>query len=185
MCGTGTFGRWPVEDLDALVRGAGIGIALVLGAMVWRAQVRRAFAWVGLLWCTGIVGYLLWGHAATTSWPLLVRFALVPLTLMSPFFFWAIVRMVFDDEFELRATHWLILALIVVAGLAQFLLFRTAPEWLLSLISYGHRLPSLVLVAHAFWVVWRGRSTDLVEPRARLRVPMLRTGGATALLVLA
>jgi AraC-like DNA-binding protein len=55
----------------------------------------------------------------------------------------------------------------------------------LLLISSGHRLPSLALVAHAFWMVWRGRSTDLVEPRARLRLVMLGAVGVTALVMLA
>jgi hypothetical protein len=115
-----------VEDLDALTRGAGIGIALLLGAMFWRTPSRRDFAWAGLLWCAGIIGYLLWGHSASLAWPLPVRFILVPLTLMSPFFFWAIVRIVFDDGFRLRAIHWTCLGVIEVAGLAQFLLWRSA-----------------------------------------------------------
>jgi hypothetical protein len=182
IAGTKRDGHWDkpaeddVEDLDALGRGAGVGIALLLGAMFWRARPRSQFAWVGLLWSAGVIGYLLWGHSAGLSWPLRVRFALVPLTLMSPFFFWAIVRMVFEDDFQLRAIHWVYFALIEVAGLAQFLLWLSAPAWILASLNYGHQLPSLALVVHAFWVVWRGRSTDLVESRARLRLDARRGG---------
>jgi AraC-like DNA-binding protein len=191
IAGTKRDGHWDkpaeddVEDLDALARGAGVGIALLLGAIFWRARPRSQFAWVGLLWSAGVIGYLLWGHSAGLSWPLRVRFALVPLTLMSPFFFWAIVRMVFEDDFQLRAIHWVYFALIEVAGLAQFLLWLSAPAWVLAGLNYGHQLPSLALVVHAIWVVWRGRSTDLVESRARLRLLMLGAVGVTALVLLA
>lgn len=173
-----------MADLDVLLRGAAAGIALLLGAMFWRARPSFMSRWIGPACAVGIVGYLLWSHSVSLSWPPYVRLGVAIVALSPPFFFWALARMIFDDGFVLRPVHWLWLLLIESAGIGQFVLRDTAPRWLLGLLGLGFRMVSIAVVAHALWIVWRGRPADLVEFRARLRVGLVISAGVCTALIL-
>jgi AraC-like DNA-binding protein len=175
-----------MSELDVLCRGAAIGISLLLGIAFWRARTNSSFAWVGWGYAAGNIGYLLWGDPAAATWPLPVRTGIGVLALSPPFFFWALTRLIFEDGFRLRAAHWLWLGAIEVVGLAAFVPWGGAAPWIAEALGAGFRLLSLALVAHALWLVWRGRSDDLVEARAGLRrVVMLGAGLAATVLLLA
>ena len=157
-------------ELDAILRGATIGIALLLGAVLWRARPGQVIAWTWLFFTLGIAAYVLAGDLAYLNWRPLARLLVGIFALATPFFFWLFVRLVFDDEFQLRWFHFLWLAAIEIAGIAWFVLRGATGPGFAWLPGYGFRLLSLVLIAHSLWVVWRGRSADLVEARAHLRV---------------
>jgi AraC-like DNA-binding protein len=55
----------------------------------------------------------------------------------------------------------------------MFVLRGREPSWIAPTLNAGFRLISLALVAHALWMVWKGRSTDLVEARGRLRIVLV------------
>jgi AraC-like DNA-binding protein len=85
----------------------------------------------------------------------------------------------------LRPAHWMLLGVIVTAGFAQSAVSGNDWAWLSRGLRIGFRLIYLVLIFHVFWLVWKGRSVDLIEKRARLRLIFLvGTGTATALIVL-
>jgi len=177
-----------MSDLDALCRGAAIGIALLLGLTFWRIRSDRGVAWIGSLSFAGAIAYELAGHQGYLTWPMPIGLASAILSLSFPFFFWALARLVFDDDFRLRAAHFLWLGLIEAAGLALFVSIFVVPGgpalWLYHALGLAFRLPSLALIAHALWVIWHGRPADLVEARARLRVVVLVAAGLAAALVL-
>jgi AraC-like DNA-binding protein len=176
-----------MENIDALIRGAAIGVALVVAAAVLRARPKDRAAFIGLCFSASAVGYLLWGSPNLPAWPRAVH-ALVGIpALCAPFFFWALARSVFEDGFRLRASHWLILAVIILAGVAQSVLPGIRFPWLPPSLRIAFRLLSLALVAHALWLVGRGRRADLVERRYRIRVVFLAGGGiaTAAILVVA
>jgi AraC-like DNA-binding protein len=173
-----------MTDLDALFRGAAISIALLTGIAFWRAQPNTQPGWIALLYAAGMVGYLLWGHPVSLTWPLAVRVVLAILALSPPFFFWAFARLIFEDDFRLRAPHWIWLLLIEAAGVA-LLILRSSPKlWLLGLLWLGFRLIALALLAQALWIIWRGWPSDLVESRARLRIVLALGVGVGTMLIL-
>jgi AraC-like DNA-binding protein len=174
------------SDIDALVRGAAIGIALLLGVAFWRARPNSRIGWIGSMHAIGVVGYLLWADPASLAWPVSLRLCLAITALSPPFLLWALTTLIFEDAARLHPAHWLWLALIEAAGVGQFMLIAHggAPRWLLGLLGLGFRVTALALVAHALWIVWRGRPTDLVESRARLRMVVMLTFGVCAALIL-
>jgi AraC-like DNA-binding protein len=169
-----------------LIRGAAIGILLLIAAGCLRARQRINIGWVGAFYAAGAIGYLLWGHPGITQWPPLARLLVGVLALSTPFFFWTLARLIFEDGFSLRPTHWALLCVIVAVGVAQAILPGIRLPWLPNSLRLGLRLVSLALIIHAFWLVWSGWTADLVEKRAQFRLVFLvGTGIVAALVVLA
>ena len=72
-----------------------------------------------MLYAAGVIAYPLVGRRAKANWPWRLHRLVGILALSCPFFFWALARSIFEDDFRLRAAHWIILAVIVITGLAQ------------------------------------------------------------------
>jgi hypothetical protein len=87
----------------------------------------------------------LWSRPASLSWPPFAALALAVLALPTPFFFWALARLIFDDGFRLQTPHFLWFAIIEGAGLANVITWNAAEPWLRQLLGLGFRLPSLAL----------------------------------------
>jgi AraC-like DNA-binding protein len=175
-----------MDEIDMLIRGAAIGILLLIAAKCLRAEQRINIGWVGALYAAGAIGYLLWGHPGVTQWPQLARLLVGVLALSTPFFFWTLTRLIFEDGFSLRPSHWALLCVIVAVGVAQAILPGIRLPWLPGSLRLGFRFVSLALIIHAFWVVWSGWTADLVEKRAQFRLVFLvGTGIVAALVVLA
>jgi len=177
-----------MRDIDALSRGAAIGTALVLGLAFWRIRGHRGIGWIAAFLFADDAAYLLAVHLADLAWPLPALFAIAALSASLPFFFWLLARIVFDDDFRLQPVHFLWLAWIEAAAIALFIsvfLVRGGPApRVYSGLGLAFRLPSLALVAHALWTIGRGRSADLVEARAKLRVVVLFVAGLMAAFIL-
>ena len=172
-----------MDEIDVLIRGAAIGILLLLAAGFLRAWQRGNLGWVGALYAAGAIGYLLWGHPGISSWPPIARLMVGVVALSTPFFFWVLARLIFEDGFSLRLTHWALLCVIVAAGVAQAILLRIRAPWLPNSLGVGFRLISLALIVHAFWIVRSGWTVDLVEKRAQFRLAFLVGTGLVAALV--
>jgi AraC-like DNA-binding protein len=174
-----------MDDIDALIRGATIGIILVSTIVFLRIWPNKSLGRMWMLYALAIAGYVLWPHSATAAWPPLVRLFVAVLALSAPFFFWAVSRMVFEDGFSLHPAHWALLGVVITAGLAQGAIARNGgPFWLSESLRIGFRLISLGLIFHIFWLVWKGRSGDLVEKRMQLRIGfLLGTGVLSAFLL--
>jgi AraC-like DNA-binding protein len=175
-----------MDDVASLIRGAAIGMVLLLAAVFRRSRSAGSLARVGTLFAAGAIGYLLWSDPAISTWPPLARLVIGIAALSAPFFFWALTRLIFEDDFRLRPAHWALLGVIVVAGVAQSVLPAGHVPWSPDALRTGFRLLMLALIVHAFWVVGKGWPTDLVEKRVRLRLIFLvGAGTAAALVVLA
>jgi hypothetical protein len=103
-----------VDNIDTLIRGAAIGLFVLLAVLDWRARPNSAFAWTGVLYAGGVVAYLLAGEDAIPAWPPLLRLAIGLTAAAAPLFFWAHARLLFDDIGSLPAE-----AMIVVSGLVH------------------------------------------------------------------
>jgi hypothetical protein len=173
-----------MNEVDALVRGAAIGITLVLAAAFVRGRRSNSQSIIGLLYAAGVIGYILWSDPARADWPRLVNPIIGILALSCPFFFWALARSIFEDDFQIRGVHWAMLATIIVAGVVQSVLPGTRFPWLPVALRAVFRLLSLALVLHVFWLVFSGGRMDLVETRARLRFGFLVIAGTGCAIVL-
>jgi AraC-like DNA-binding protein len=173
-----------MSDVDALVRGAAIGITLVLEAAFLRSRRSKSQTIIGLLYAAGVIGYILWSDPARADWPRWLTSIIGILALSCPFFFWALARSIFEDDFQIRGVHWALLATIIVAGVAQSVLPGIRFPWLPVGLRAVFRLLSLGLVLHVFWLVFTGGRIDLVEARARLRFGFLVIAGTGCAVVL-
>ncbi|MBV8747703.1 MAG: helix-turn-helix transcriptional regulator [Xanthobacteraceae bacterium] len=173
-----------MSDIDALVRGAAIGITLVLEAAFLRSRRSKSQTIIGLLYAAGVIGYILWHDPARADWPRLLNPIIGILALSCPFFFWALARNIFEDDFQIRGAHWALLATIIVAGVAQSVLPGIRFPWLPTALRTVFRVLSLGLVLHVFWLVFTGGRVDLVEARARLRLGFLVIAGTGCAVVL-
>jgi AraC-like DNA-binding protein len=172
-----------MDEIDALIRGAAIGTMLVMAIGFLRTAQKAKLRRVGALFAAGVIAYLLWTHPGISDWPRLARLTVGVLSLTTPFFFWAMARLIFDDEFELRPRHWALLAVIVIAGVAQSVLPGVNLPWLPPALRLVFRFLLLALIVHVFWLVWRGWPADLVEKRLRFRLAFLIGTGVVAALV--
>jgi AraC-like DNA-binding protein len=171
-----------MEEIDGLIRGAAVGILLLMAAALFRVRWRQTIGCVGMLYVVGAIAYLFRGHPGITEWPVSARLLLGVLALSCPFFFWTLTRLIFEDGFILRPVHWALLGVIVVAGVGQSILPGIRLPWLPGTLSLSFRLLSLALIIHAVWIVWSG-TADLVEKRARVRFLFLGAAGVVAALV--
>ncbi|MDQ8024076.1 MAG: helix-turn-helix domain-containing protein [Moraxellaceae bacterium] len=168
-----------LHDLDLLLRGATLGLALLFFVVLLRAPQHRARAF-GLGLAAGVSAYLLMGALAMpghTVTPAL-QFVLRSLAIGGLYCFWALARLLFEDDFQPRAWHgWLFAGMLLAAALRAIAGDMPGSAWLMRL---GVQLPALALAGHLSWRVLRDRERDLVEPRRRWR---LAFAGAGSLLV--
>ena len=95
--------------------------------------------------------------------PLLI-FATIPL----PGLFWLMIRAMFDDG-PPRWLDWAPTGFLLLVGLAAYV---SPPPWQDALWSVSN-ISAIVMVAHAGYIVIRGRRDDLLERRQQLRVAVL------------
>jgi AraC-like DNA-binding protein len=175
-----------MDDIDALIRGATIGIILISTTVFLRTWPNKSLSRIATLYALGVIGYLLWSLPAVATWPPLARLFVGVPALSAPFFYWALARLIFEDGFSFRPAHWGLLGVIITAGIAQGIVSGDQwPSWLSAALRTGFRLIYLALIFHILWLVWEGRSGDLVEKRMRFRIVFLvGTGLVTVLFVL-
>jgi AraC-like DNA-binding protein len=172
-----------MEELDGLIRGTAIGPLLLMAAALLRVRWRQTIGWVGMLYVLGAIAYLLRGYPVLADWPALTQLLLGALALSCPFFLWALTRLIFEDGFSLRPVHWALLGVILVAGVGRAILSAVRSAWLPGELRLGLRFLSLALMLHVIWIVWSGRTADLVEKRVRVRFVFLGAAGVVVALV--
>ncbi len=159
-------------QIDLALRGAGMALACLLAALFGLNRARPAP--FGMLFALGVAGYL------TCSWPPFAhttdfwRWPIIALCIVVPALFWLFARALFEDDFR---PGWreagAVLAMLGLGAVMNAL--GTGPERLAAGLAL--RLYGLALVAHAIWIVVRGRAGDLVERRRRFRAPFVILSG--------
>jgi len=169
--------------IDTGVRGAGIGIALLL--CVHQAMMARKIraAAMGVLFGLGAAGYLICSALWFESLPPAIFTPLVVLCMLNPFFFWLFARALFDDGFRIGR-----LEAVVAAGFAVVIAIRFAGRaadvgTLASLSEVVLQVAGMALVLHILFTVLNGFRADLLEQRRKLRVYVVVVSGAYMLLI--
>lgn len=172
-----------MNDVDALFRGAAIGISLLLAVADWRAKPNSLFGWSAILFSAGLIAYLLIGSPLFHGLRPLIRLVLAQLAASAPFFYWVQARLIYDDDFDPRPFGWLWLVLIEICSLVAAI--THAGTMIHSIFGVISRVMALALVFQTLWTVWYGRAADLVEARARTRVLLVAlTGVAIGVIIL-
>lgn len=151
-------------DWDSLVRGVSLAASLLILSLFWWPKPARLVTLSGSLLAAATIAFNLLRFAPAAP----LHDGLIVLAMSAPFWFWAVIQCLFEDRSRLPKEAWAVLAVLIGAAL----LTQTLPQPERSAAAFLVRALGLVLVAHAGWIVWRGRQTDLVAGRLHLRTAL-------------
>jgi AraC-like DNA-binding protein len=169
-----------VTILELLARGAAVGAFAGLAIIVGRGGASPARL-TGVLFCIAAAAHTLTQLPEVSA---ALGWTLAPVwffSVMGAGLLWAFVIELFDDREKLSLTGFVPAAILFGLGLGGAFFPNPAAHgfWLL------HELVGAALVLHALWVIARGWREDLVEPRRRLRGPVLVVSAIYAFAVIA
>lgn len=172
---------------DTLVRGAAAALALQLAALLLRSGARAPAARLGAVLLLGLALQTVAGHPLLESHlPRAVLAPLVGVAVANALLFWALAWALFRADGS--APPWALAAWLLAFGLGTFNVAQgcaaRGETWAQLSVALQRLLP-LVCAVGALWAAagqWRG---DLVEPRRRLRLLIIASGGAYTLAQLA
>jgi len=170
-----------LAQLELLLRGIGVGLALALAAGLLQRRPRTFGAGVSAALTLGVGAYLVCSAGSGCSGALWLS-PLLLMTVANPFLFWWAARAVFDDSFTPRPRQLAILAALEALALSST--YAPVPGLASELVLTSQAV-ALGLVAHALYIVVVGWRDDLVENRRQLRGAYLFVVGGYVLIVLA
>ncbi len=145
------------------------------------ARTRAPMRLVGAAFFVAAIGHVLDNDSALRTPGSHASFVTWCLSALAPALFWAFATGLFADERAIPRWRYapagFALALSLIAG--------WSPPPYAHAFSIFYNLLTAVLILHAFVVIWRGAPDDLVEPRRRLRVPVIVAGAAYVLAIAA
>ena len=157
----------PEQTADLLLRGAGLGLLVLLGLRLLQPpRHRNRLLCLGLV--LGISGYLLSSGGFDADMPMALRLPLVMLATLAPALFWLFGQALFDDNLRWHWLHGVPLIVLAITPLA-WLASDQAPE-VRQLIELGQHLLAALLISHVLWLTWRDRNSDLLPKRRLLRL---------------
>ena len=153
--------------IDMFVRGIAVGAMVATGLALLTAGLSTRIRVSGGLLTLSIACWLV--NESHTLWAAFGHF--YPIVLPAypiAAVFWLFVLVVFDDR-PLTWATWTPAILLLVSGLIceRLPVAERDPIWMARNVFGG------LLLAHAVFVILRGWSGDLLEPRRRLRTPVL------------
>ncbi len=167
--------------LDGLLRGAAIGVFAVMAAAMVLSSQPASPRWVGAMFFATAIGHALancqilqgrLGPAEAVIWLL---------SVLGSGMFWTFAVTLFSDDAKFPPQRLIPPVVGLVLGLAGR--FSPDPSPMRGAIWFLFGLFAILLVLHAAFVIWRGWRGDLVEPRRRLRAPVMGAAAAYVLLI--
>ncbi len=157
----------PFEITELILRGAAIGVNLLLAGLILMSRAPKLRRYLAALFITATSAYIL--QSADDLIPLTGVFDLVTkaLAILNTVFFWWFARSLFEDEFQwtaIKIAPLLALVLMHLDWVVQDAGVVTSVEFIL------HSVLSILLMAHAVWIAVSNRDDDLVDPRRRFRL---------------
>ncbi|MFZ4687839.1 MAG: helix-turn-helix domain-containing protein [Polymorphobacter sp.] len=104
--------------------------------------------------------------------------------MAAPALFWLFASSWFDDDFEVRPWHWLVVAGLMLAGATSFYI-GFGGDWPRPVLAVFWPIPSLVVTVLGIRAALRDRDNDLVEVRRRARLALALTIGALIIVIVA
>ena len=162
-----------MTEVDIILRAIVAWQLLLLAALV--VAVRRDHTGLtGAACCLAVIAFVL-TSTPHSGWLGLWVYPLTALCVSKAAWFWLFARGLFTDNFRLRRSDFVLLALVAGYGLWQQLVFverarsgiSSLPE---QLASFGFSLLVLTFIVLALFEAWNGLAADLVERRRRNRL---------------
>jgi AraC-like DNA-binding protein len=162
-----------LATIDAMLRGGAIVLFLVLCALFLREARRSLTARLGALLTFGGACYVALilidaAYGFPNPWRLPIHF----MSLATPALFWPFAASWFDDEFEWRWVHAVLVVATIAAGFgANFMQFVIGTP--MAAVALGWRALSFLSIILGLRATLRGWSSDLVESRRRVRLALV------------
>ncbi|MGM7318387.1 helix-turn-helix transcriptional regulator [Idiomarina sp. ST10R2A5] len=170
--------------LDAFFRFSGIGLLLLVSLLAIKDLPRSPSFYFLLLTNLCMVSFFLGFTPVEFQLPLLLRSVLRILDAFLLFFTWLFVLSLFQKDFRLTLTHWLIGILVcapmVTERLVHFGWIHNLPGWWAELVNSL----ALLLLVHMAVVALTGRNDDLLEKRRSSRLSLVAIITVSALLTI-
>jgi AraC-like DNA-binding protein len=166
--------------LEVLMRGAAAGGFLGLAIAVLRGGPAPARI-TAALFCLGAAAHTLTqlpNIRAALGWAEAPVWAF---SAMGAGLFWAFAAELFEDHERLLLRQFSPAAVLLAVSIAAM----EAPKELARYLMLAHNVFGAVLLIHVAFMIASGWKSDLVEPRRRLRGPVLAAGVAYALAITA
>lgn len=170
--------------LDTSVRLAAAGAFVTTAIAIAISRPRGAMVWAGPIFFLAATGHALFNCALlrdtgdSVGWLVTLAWAL---STLGACFFWFFTAALFEDERRVPAWGFGLLAVQFSLGWIG----RFSPYPIDRIAWTGFHLISFAVVALALAEIWRGGRDDLVEPRRRLRAPVMAAAAAYVLLTVA
>lgn len=167
---------------DGLLRGVALALLVLLGILFAPHARNNRTARLGCLVTLGGICYLFLMAIPPSDVHVWWRVPFHLMSLITPGLFWLFALSWFDDEFDLRPYHVVIVFSVAVIGLVHVTQFwRHAPyQWVSGIIWRGS---GLLLVGHGIWTAINGRTDDLIESRRKVRLRVAVAVGISILLI--
>ncbi len=164
---------------DSLIRFSSCGVALVLVLLLLRdsrssTQTRSAVAL-----CIAVAASMVWQSQSILSIPFVLGLLTLLIVINLNIIFWFFCRSLFEDGLKFggwdgAATFlWFISGIpLIFSYLIDHHSFFTEEQRNHALMGYAdvfRNIGGSSIVLHVSWVIWRGRTQDLVEPRRKIR----------------
>jgi AraC-like DNA-binding protein len=179
---------WETAELCRLLA---VGQLMLWAAVLYRDHRADPSATASRRLILAVSAHLLTPTLLARGAPLPLLHLVMIVGLAVPFAFWMTSEIHFDDDFELRPVHGVLLAGLLAVGYVSWLAVveRRLPG---PLFAPAHdafwltlpKLLGLAFVVHALMTLYVGARSDLVVPRLKLRYMVLGLAGTYILLEL-
>ncbi|WP_295630603.1 AraC family transcriptional regulator [Novosphingobium sp.] len=172
----------PFPTLDLLARGGTLALLALWSLVLLRDHARVPAARAAVAMAAAIGAYILAGLLLATARDTLAALVCDVASVMAPPLFWLFARLWFDDRNRVGTRNWALIGGFALLPLAQVTLIATTGH--VSIVIWSLVRVGMVGFGLAgMWVAWRGRASDLVEPRRAFRLALILAIGGFVLWV--
>ncbi len=169
-----------IEITELVLRGAAIGVNLLLAGLILMSRAPRLRRWLAALFITATSAYILQSAGELIPLSGILDDVTKALAILNTVFFWWFARSLFEDDFQWTPVKIApFIALVLMHLPLPFLAGGAAAGLELML----HTALSILLMTHAVWIALRYRDDDLVDPRRRFRLAFAVSIGVAGIVI--
>ena len=177
--------RMTWEELNLVVKGGVIGLALVMILVLWRDHRHAPAGRIGILFLLTIICHIVATNRVTgiDGPPAFVDWLFEIGSNAAPGIFWLLARAWFADERPGWRSWGIVAISVALMHWHAWMLWLDIEPWIIPTGIAG-RAAAIGLAVAGLYVAWRGRGEDLIEERRRLRTWGMGAIGLYTVLVL-
>ena len=171
-----------LPTLDLLARGGTLALLALWSLVLLRDHRAVPAARAAVAMAVAIGAYVLAGLLLVTAPDTLAALLCDVASVMAPPLFWLFARLWFDDRARVGARTWALIGGFALLPMAQVTLIAMTGHTSIVIWSLV-RIGMVGFGLAGMWVAWRGRASDLVEPRRAFRLALILAIGGFVLWV--